>query len=1116
MSAEQQQMAQLGADPAMLEQLLMEMFVPDTSQIKKAEALLKVYTREPACVPPLLQQMRSSQHEQARQLAAMLLKKKIMLHWKTFNEQEKESVKSMLLQAVGTDPSRLVRVAVASLISKLAKSLFAAEGWPELLDLVGQCAQQVQSEDHRELAFVILFELTETVGDVLTAHFDVLQGLFLQALKDPRQGEDKKSACPHAKVQVSALKACSALLAYLSMDDSGMKFRSLVQPCLQVAKGCLLRGDDTTVSVTLEVFADLCSSPLSLVNAHADELVDFLLHILGDANAEMNLKDSSALVLTQLAEAKPKVLAKTGKVPIILRVLMNLIAEYKGSAANALFNYQALDEDEDDDEEDDGPNSQSIAQACLDALALHLPTKHTFGPLMDLCNSFLGNPEPHVRKAAVAALGVMSEGCAEPIKARLAEILPKILELALDHSPHVRECSCFCLGQFAEHCQPEILDHSEEVLPIVFRLLDDATDNVKGVSCYVLEMFTENLEPETVMPFLKPLMTRLVEMLHTPKRGVKEMSVAAIAATAVSAGENFLPYMAATCSMLGPFMTLQDDKMLNLRGRALECMGHVAIAVGKENFMPYVEPCIAQAEQGLQFDSTELHEYSYTFFANLAKVLEEDMGAHVERLVPHLLKEIQESDGSPLDAEDDEEEETPFADDDDDDEFAGAYTNIRTSVLDKKKAALVAVGSLAEHAPRAFYPHLPLAMETLTSQVDYWHGEVRAAVCSCLEWMVHVAHQASGWTRVFPPAQEWERGQPTPLPQVTAGVCAKVVELLLHFMANDHDSQVVAVACAGLKGVVEMVGPSAISNDMERVMGVTNNLLLEKGACFKQDFEDEDEENRTGGVDDEDEEDDDTVDGNVAYASCDLVGAFAKVIGPSFSESFDGFLPSVMRYAKGSRPASERAMAVGCFAEVFESIGPASAKYINHALPLIKRSLVDSSAGVRRNAAFCAGTLAQGGGEAIVPYYMEILQALHPMFSLTGKGTEGGVVDNAAAAVARMIMTSPQHIPMNQVLPVFLSALPLKVDRSENEAVYTCLLGLIHMRHPEALKLLDSILAIVAKALTPEAKVQSEIQDTLVSGLRASAGEVGNQLNAAIEKLPPDLKQVLVLRLNGQ
>lgn len=39
-------------------------------------------------------------------------------------------------------------------------------------------------------------------------------------------------------------------------------------------------------------------SPLPLVNAHATEIVDFLLHILGSAEAEMNLKDSSALVGT--------------------------------------------------------------------------------------------------------------------------------------------------------------------------------------------------------------------------------------------------------------------------------------------------------------------------------------------------------------------------------------------------------------------------------------------------------------------------------------------------------------------------------------------------------------------------------------------------------------------------------------------------------------------------------------------------------------------------------------------------------------------------------------------------------------------------------------------------
>lgn len=48
----------------------------------------------------------------------------------------------------------------------------------------------------------------------------------------------------------------------------------------------------------------------------------------------------------------------------------------------------------------------------------------------------------------------------------------------------------------------------------------------------MLEMFTENLEPETVMPFLEPLMTRLVQMLQTPKRGVKVCSVAKFALSA--------------------------------------------------------------------------------------------------------------------------------------------------------------------------------------------------------------------------------------------------------------------------------------------------------------------------------------------------------------------------------------------------------------------------------------------------------------------------------------------------------------------------------------------------------------------------------------------------------
>lgn len=63
---------------------------------------------------------------------------------------------------------------------------------------------------------------------------------------------------------------------------------------------------------------------------------------------------------------------------------------------------------------------------------------------------------------------------------------------------------------------------------------------------------------------------------------------------------------------------------------------------------------------------------------------------------------------------------------------------------------------------------------------------------------------------------------------------------------------------------------------------------------------------------------------------------------------------------------------------------------------------------------------------------------------------------------------------------------------------------------------LPLITAVVAQALLPAAKVQDEIQETLLTGLRAAAVESGDQLNAAIEKLPAELKQSLVSRLNGQ
>lgn len=55
--------------------------------------------------------------------------------------------------------------------------------------------------------------------------------------------------------------------------------------------------------------------------------------------------------------------------------------------------------------------------------------------------------------------------------------------------------------------------------------------------------------------------------------------------------------------------------------------------------------------------------------------------------------------------------------------------------------------------------------------------------------------------------------------------------------------------------------------------------------------------------------------------------------------------------------------------------------------------------------------------------------------------------DNAAGAVARLIIARPEAVPLDQVLPVFLNSLPLKADYAENEPVFNCLFQLFRVNN---------------------------------------------------------------------
>lgn len=1056
-------------DAAKMAALLSTLSNPNTEAIRAAEVELKPILKDPRSVPALMEILSSggTENEALRHTAAVLLRKRLPTHYSNFTPEAKDSLKAQILTILASEPSRTVRHGKASLAAAIAKIEEAK--WIELFQFIATAAQDVNPEA-RELAFFLLSEMTETVGDHLKGNFPSMAQMFGSALAD----------ADHS-VQISSVRALGQLLSYLADEPELEQFAALLPNVLNVASECLNRHDEDTVSVTLDVLYDLAYSPSASVTLQLPATVQFCLMTLGNNQLEMGVRDSAALVIATLAECKPKTFGKEeALLNTVIESLFLLIENCKESAAGALFESNpAWKEDVSDgggqsmgaDYDYDSPTETSMAQGTLDMLACELPKKYIFQPVITRCVSRLSSQMANQRKAGIACLGVMAEGCSEPIRQHLAEVMPHVLNAAGDDDAQVRECACFALGQLSEHCQPEILNYSSKVLPIVFALLDDTTVSVQATSCYVLEMFCERLEPEGIRPLLDPLVRKLASMLETSsKRSVQEMTVAALAATAVAAEVEFAPYIEGVATLMQKLMSLNDEKMFTLRGRALECMGHVAIAVGRDHFRPYFSNTMVCACEGLTFDSTDLHEFAYAVFANLSKVMKDEFAPVLNELVPHLAKAINQDEGQ-LEQSVEEEKFASLDDSDDEGENGNYVLHVRTALLEAKKGAITALGEMAAHTGAAFVPHLEVSMECLSKAAENWHPLVKSECADALPSLVAPSIAANHGGEI-----SWTKGDVggvNPMSEHTNAVSSAVLKQLLSLM-QDEDPDTVGKACEGIQTVIELCGPHALVPIGEQCVKNALELISRQAPCQLLVHAD--------GLAEEDED-------HEPYMTsvCDLIGSFARVMGGQFAPQLGAFLPPICNFAKSSRPDSDRAMAIGCLGEIAQEMEGAILEFWpNVFLPVVQAGLADENDNVKRNAAFCAGVCAEGLKQSIsAQFYPQLLQALSPLFSIDTNETDSSkaCVDNAAAALSRMIMASPGDVPLGQVLPVILKSLPLKDDMTENLTVYNCLLGLINMNNADAAANKAEIRRVFMEAVAEQSKVDDEIKAKLNAAL---------------------------------
>jgi hypothetical protein len=144
-------------------------------------------------------------------------------------------------------------------------------------------------------------------------------------------------------------------------------------------------------------------------------------------------------------------------------------------------------------------------------------------------------------------------------------------------------------------------------------------------------------------------------------------------------------------------------------------------------------------------------------------------------------------------------------------------------------------------------------------------------------------------------------------------------------------------------------------------------------------------------------------------------------------------------------------------------------------------------------------------------HILTILTHLHPIFINQSK-VSNAVLDNACGAVARMISAKCQNLPLQQILPVLLTALPLKEDYQENETVYGAICGLLSEGNNIAAGFMREILSVLARALQSD-KTQDNVKNGILGVLRGIAEKLPTQFSQVVKSLSQEEQQVLMSKV---
>lgn len=1002
-----------------LEQTLAAVLSPDNAAIKQATAALKNnFYKDPQALPALIQVLHTNQNDGLKKLAAVEANKLVPKQWEALDGAVQQQIRDSLLPFAFSYPKETVRHSTARLIAEISNLDIPAKRWDGLLGSLVDASTNPDLQT-REMATYVLFCVLETFPIEWLSHAQSFMDLFSKTLGDVQS----------PNVQVNSVLALEVLASFIEEEEDLVAtlagpFSTLFPGMIQVLKNSLGFEDSEKTRELFTAFNSFILLDMQFLGNSFIEILNVMVEVAVNAEADPEIRGFALKTLTQCVSYRKSKIVQAQLGPSLTQAALRIAAEEDDEAEEKLSK-----EDEENENEEDEPTT--LALRLLNTLAVNLPPNQVIQPIMELVPQLLASQDQFQRQTSLLAICVSVEGAPDYMSTQLPKLIEMILTGFQDSAIIVQAAALRTLVQLGEDLKDAVAEYHQSLLQPIINIID-STDKIMvyKYATQALDTLIEYTSSEAIRAYIEPLMSKLFQMLDSAQSSsLKTAIVSAIGSVAYASGKAFAPYFEHSIQLLEKFIANMDhidgmtEEDIELRAQTFENISSMARAVGSEAVGSYAEPLMEASYVAINSTNGRLREAGFAFISNMAKVYGDQFTGFLERIVPEILKCVDQEE---FDLNLDEDEDGA----DLDDAALADKLQIHTGISVEKEVALIALADLALGTKAGFAPYVSSCIENLTRQVDESYS-IREAALSTMWKIVKAMYLAFGADNA-----------------TVQHLIAAVRKLSVQLMPDEFDMNMIMTILDCFYEFTKEFGKLAVvdAEDHETLQ----TLLEQVAMVLKNEHICQSTEQDPDTPEDEDTSELDAVLYDVAL---EVLVSLSSAFHGDFAAIFENFRADI--YAQtNSKSKSKRVSALGCLAEISSNMGSTN-PYSQELLELFVSKLTsDKSTEVRGNAAYGVGVVIEHASFDTSAAYTTILSALSELLQRGATIASGDDAEetkeavnrtyaNACGCVSRLALKHEQAVPLGSILPVLFAHLPLQTGFEENTPIFALVMKLM-------------------------------------------------------------------------